>query len=518
MKTYSTAIRIVSAIASGLFMTVAFPKFNLSWMAWVAIVPLLVVIKECSAGQSFRLGFIGGLTHYLTLLHWLVYTMQAYGKLPAYLAVPVLVLLAAYLALYWGIFALIVSRLTLQPMICFFAVPVLWTALEYIRTHLLSGFPWALVGYSQGDWFHLIQIVDIFGVYGVSFLVLLGNAAIYSFWLFKGTGLKKRKVWSPTLSLAVAICLLAAGLGYGHWQVSRISRKMGAADHKKIALVQGNIDQDVKWDPAFQEDTIDKYLELSLSTKSEHPDLVIWPETATPFYFMYEKAMTYKVLKGIRASESDFLTGSPSFERTGESIVYFNSAYLIDSDGSVKGKYDKVHLVPYGEYVPFKEWFPFLGKMVAHVGDFRPGKLGNTLIWEDTFLGVQICFEIIFPKLSQTLVKNGAAILINITNDAWFGNTGAPYQHFSKAVFRAVENRRPLVRAANTGISGIVDPTGKIITRTPLFTEATRIHRVPILEEKSVYTRFGDVFSQICAVASGLLAMLIMIKPSIFKP
>jgi len=198
------------------------------------------------------------------------------------------------------------------------------------------------------------------------------------------------------------------------------------------------------------------------------------------------------------------LVGSPSFISDQNRIKYYNSAYLIKPDGTVAGKYDKVHLVPFGEYVPFKRWLPFLGKIVAHVGDFQAGRSGNTIEGPVPRLGVQICFEIIFPMLSRALVQNEAALLVNITNDAWFGKSSAPYQHFSMAVFRAVENRRSLVRAANTGISGFIDPIGRIIASTPLDEEAALVHRVPILREKTYYTRHGDIFALACLVTAVL--------------
>jgi apolipoprotein N-acyltransferase len=178
-------------------------------------------------------------------------------------------------------------------------------------------------------------------------------------------------------------------------------------------------------------------------------------------------------------------------------VEYYVSAYLISPQGKWI-RYNKSHLVPYGEYVPFKKWVPFLGKMVAHVGDFVPGIKGKTIPWENAKLGIQICYEIIFPDLSRAMVKNGATLLVNITNDAWFGKTSGPYQHFSMTVFRAVENRRALARSANTGISGFIDPAGRILGSTPLLEEAVMTRSLPLLNQKSIYTRFGDVFAWAC--------------------
>ncbi|MCX5883189.1 MAG: apolipoprotein N-acyltransferase, partial [Deltaproteobacteria bacterium] len=187
---------------------------------------------------------------------------------------------------------------------------------------------------------------------------------------------------------------------------------------------------------------------------------------------------------------------------------FFNSAFLIDPNGNVAGKYDKVHLVPFGEYVPFQEWFPFIGKIVEEVGDFKSGRKGQTLIWGEFPLGIQICYEMIFPDLSREMARNQAAFLINMTNDAWYGKTSAPYQHFSMAVFRAVENRRSLIRSANTGISGFIDPAGRIIASTPLYEEAVITRSLPVLTTESFYTRYGDVFALTCMAISILLFFL----------
>jgi len=213
-------------------------------------------------------------------------------------------------------------------------------------------------------------------------------------------------------------------------------------------------------------------------------------------------------LEGIQKTDTDFLIGSPSFSGKEGNITYYNSAYLISPGSERFPKYDKAHLVPYGEYVPFKKWFPFLGKMVAQVGDFRPGKAGKTIPWKQDALGVQICYEIIFPGLSRAMVKNDAVLLINITNDAWFGTTSGPYQHFSMTVLRAVENRRALARAANTGISGFIDPAGRILASTPLLQEAAITRTLPLIRKKTFYTRFGDLFALTC-LAGAIFGILL---------
>jgi apolipoprotein N-acyltransferase len=269
-----------------------------------------------------------------------------------------------------------------------------------------------------------------------------------------------------------------------------------------VAVIQGNIEQSQKWDPAFQKAAIEKYLRLSLSTRPDRPDLIVWPESAVPFYFLAEVPPTRFVMQGIAEAGTHFLIGAPAFEMRGQKADYFNSAYLVGPRAEVLGRYDKAHLVPYGEYTPFKEYLPFLGKIVEHVGDFKAGETGKTLEWLGRKLGIQICYEIIFPDLAREQVRNGAGLLITITNDAWYGTTAGPYQHFSLAVFRAVENRRVLARSANTGISGFIDPVGRLLDLTPLMEEAAVVREVPLLDTHTFYTRFGDVFAGACLVIS----------------
>jgi len=379
--------------------------------------------------------------------------------------------------------------------------PLLWVALEYVRTFLFSGFPWELLGYTQFDLLPLIQISDITGVYGVSFFIVLANAVICRVVLnFSGKGWQGATVGKYATAVELsAVCLIAIALwGYGIWRMHAVDRSMARAPSARIAVVQGNIDQAVKWDRAFQTEATRKYVRLSLEAREQSPDLIVWPETATPFYFLYHMPLTKIVKEGIRRAGCDFLIGSPSFSRGKDGIEYYNSAYLVHPDDKSVSRYDKVHLVPFGEYVPLKKWLPFAGKIVEHVGDFKPGPRGVTLNWRDYRIGVQICYEMVFPDLSRAAVKNGANLLFNLTNDGWYGRTGAPYQHFSMAVLRAVENRRWVVRAANTGISGFIDPIGRVTASTPLFEDAAVTQKVLFGRDISFYTRRGDLFAQVC--------------------
>ena len=496
-------------------MTGAFPKIGLDWLAWFALVPLLFAIRNQSAGSSFRLGFISGLCHFLSLLYWLVPVMRTYGYLPAYLSVLILFLFAAFLALFLASLTAALSVVGKQPVRCLITLPVLWVALEYIRSFIFSGFPWELLGYTQFRRLQLIQISDILGVYGLSALIAFVNGAVFITLLYfakrrwQDADITKRLAAGAVIASVLGIAL---NLSYGHWRMKTVNHLMAISPKTRIAVIQGNIDQAVKWDPAFQVETVKKYNRLSSSITKQRPDLIVWPESATPFYFLYDVKPTEMVFEGIQQSAADYLIGSPSFVQSDQVVRYFNSAYLISPQTKNMSRYDKSHLVPFGEYVPFKKWLPFLGKIVAQVGDFKAGTKGKTLPWKTEQIGVQICYEIIFPGLSRAMAKNNASLLINITNDAWFGKTSGPYQHFSMTVFRAVENRRSLVRSANTGISGYIDPAGRVLASTPLLQDAALVRSIPLLKTKTVYTRIGDLFAWVCLALALILVLLEFFK------
>ena len=506
------------AAVSGLLLTASFPKIGLDWLAWFALVPLLAALANLSARESFRMGFIAGLVHYMTLLYWVVPVMRTYGYLPWYLSVAILFLLAAILALYPAVFSMALAAVGRTPVRCLISVPLLWVALEYVRTFILTGFPWALLGHALYLRHHLIQIADLFGAYGVSFLIALSNAAVFGAITYaRRKGWRDLPVSKPLLFSVIGI--FTAGLlltwMYGVWRIQKIDQQIAKSPMARVAVVQGNIDQAVKWDPAHQNAAIKKHLRLSQKAKSENPDLIVWPEAATPFYLFFDKNPTEMVMAGIEETGIDFVVGSPLAERKGEKVIYFNSAYLISPKNKIVRRYDKTHLVPYGEYIPLERWFPFLGKLVTQVGDFQPGKTGKILPWNKDALGVQICFEVIFPALSRKLVQNGATLLINITNDAWFGKTSGPYQHFSMTIFRAVENRRALARAANTGISGFIDPAGRILTSTQLLEEAAQTRPLPMLRQITFYTRFGDLFAIACLIGAVFGILLVYGKSAL---
>jgi len=483
------------ALASGLLLVLAFPKLDQGWMAWFALVPLVLAIRHADPRAGFILGWVTGSVHYLGLMYWTAYTMNAYGNVPLVQSVLVLLLFVAVLAVYTALFPLIVCRLCRKPWQLALLAPAVWVLLEWLRTWLFTGFPWELLGYSQYDHLWLIQMADLFGVPGISALIVFTNVALALAilgWAEKRWQghLVSRKL--PLRTGIIAGVLLLAATGYGILRLHAIDKQAAAGDRARIAVVQGNIDQAIKWDATFQVMTAVKYRTLSLQAAEQGADLIVWPETATPFYMFHDKLLTDMVLQGVTDSQKDFIIGSPAARTDGDAFINYNRAYLLSSDGKIAGQYDKVHLVPFGEYVPFKRWLPFVDKLVAQVGDFKAGRRGDTLVWKERPLGMLICYEIIFPDLARASVRNGAQLLINITNDAWFGRTSAAYQHFSMAVLRSVENRRFLVRAANTGISGFIDPGGRVLATSELYEDDTLTAGISMMTTRTLYSRWGD--------------------------
>jgi apolipoprotein N-acyltransferase len=314
--------------------------------------------------------------------------------------------------------------------------------------------------------------------------------------------------WQPALGFFV---ILSAALGYGHWQINQQDLLNTSAKSLSIGLVQPNISQDKKWDVAYIDETLKRYTALSQQT-GQNLDLLIWPEAATPFFFEKELGYQKIILAILRDSQSPLLFGSPTlrFELDGTPYL-LNSAYMLSPERLMTGRYDKRHLVPFGEYIPLKWLLFFLEKLVVGIGDFKPGQGSMILPLPDSSdeihasIGVPICFEIIFPDLVRRMAMEGANVLVTLTNDAWFGDSAAPYQHFSMAVFRAVENHLAVARAANTGISGFIGPDGQILTETSIFTQQAVTGSIPLrTSPPTFYTQYGDVFSWGCVILTGI--------------
>jgi apolipoprotein N-acyltransferase len=478
------------ALLSGFLVFLSFPKYGLGFVSWVAFIPLFIALRNTvTFRQGLLYGFIAGITAHVGMIYWIAYVVVNYGHLPLWLGVALMFLLAAYLSLFVAVFAggLVFFR---EKVPLYIVAPVLWVCLEYLKSHILTGFPWANLGYSQHLNLVLIQIADVGGVFLLSFMIILLNVAFYQV-------ISKRNKQAYVLALCVLV-IWAGVYAYGVIRVKQIDQAMMQAPSMEVSLIQGNIDQSVKWNPRFQEQTLNYYEELSMQAPPSMRGLIVWPETAVPFLYQDSGEFQNRVRELAIETNSWLLFGSMSYAPHDESTDYYNSAYLLTPEGEISGKYDKVHLVPYGEYVPLRNIFPFVSALTAGIGDFAGGKGYEVLEMGERKIGVLICYEAILPQAVRHYKMSGADLLVNITNDAWFGMTSAPYQHLSMTIFRSVESRLYLVRAANTGISAIVDPMGRLIAKTEIFTRQKLAGSVRFISIPTIYSRFGDWFVWVC--------------------
>ncbi len=500
---------LLLSLLSGILLILSFPNFDVEVLAWFALVPLFFSIEGKGLYRSFILGFLTGVFSFLGILYWIIVAVHTYGNVPLVPSAFILLLLVVYLSLYFGAFACLTRFVQIRTGLrTLLFTPVLWVALEYLRSFLLTGFPWADLGYSQYRNLPFIQMADITGPYGPSFVILLVNAALF------GVLHSRSKKTFPFKEATITVVILLGSLIYGYLRMEATGRHMIQNPPLKIGLVQGNIDQSVKWDESFQKETLQIYERLSFKVAEQKPDLIIWPETATPFFFQDATEYRPLILDIPKKTHAFLLFGTPSYKIQKEKVNHYNSAYLASPSGEWVGKYDKIHLVPFGEYIPMQDLLFFIGSLGEGIGDFKSGKeIFNFSLPHGKF-GVLICFEIIFPDLSRRFVKKGANFLVTLTNDAWFGRTSAPYQHFSMAAFRAVENRVFVARAANTGITGFIDPRGKILKEGGIFTEEAMTETVRLSSRKTFYTLFGDLFAWVCSGFSILIGLYALFKKS----
>ncbi len=491
------------AVFSGLLIALSFPRADLSFLAWIALIPLLTALEGQSVRTACKLGFLTGLTAYAGLLYWLTIVMGEYGHLPVFASIPLWLLLSAWLALFYGLAAgatVLGEQFRIKSALM---MPLAWVGADYLRGVLLTGFPWTMLGHSQYRLLPLIQVADITGVFGITALIVLANVVLYRII----RALSGAEIPYPAKSAVVLGLALASTLGYGFY---RLNSPLPAVRPLKVALIQGNIDQAVKWSPAFREATLEIYTTLSRQAAArQQSDLIVWPESAAPFFFQENSPSSDRIRNLARELKTNLLFGSPASELRNGRLSNLNSAFLLAPDGSETGRSDKMHLVPFGEYVPLARLLPFVNKLVHGIGDFVPGKEIRPLKAGDVPVGILVCYEVIFADLARAHVNSGSRVLVNITNDAWFGRSSAPYQHLSMAAFRAVETRTPLVRAANTGITSIIDQNGHIKGMTSLFKEAVMVGEVQPGSADAPYLKLGDLFAHGCL---GLSALLLLVQ------
>ena len=504
------------ALASAVLLILSFPNFNQWWCAWFALVPWLVLVRACAPRAAFWWSFLIGMAFFLASLWWLTY-VTVIGWM----------VLCAVLAVFFGIFGWLTALLGLAltdasgdsglatSEYSLILIPAIWVSMEFLRSYSFSGFGWNALAYSQTPWRVPIQVADVTGVWGVSFLIVVVNSAFAS--LFHAQTPKPMAV----RNLVVAGSLMAVAIAYGAWRIPQ----MTGGSTVRIAVVQGSIPQDQKWDAAFQATIRERYTALTHTAAATHPDLIVWPETSVPGYFGVDEDVTQWVLQLAKDVQRPLLVGTPVPRIEDVVVALKNEAALVDAQGNILDRYDKLHLVPFGEYVPFDNVIPFLRAVTpSTIGTFTPGHEYTVFHLNAEGRGksadplssvsparplppfsVLICFEDLFPALARRFVQRGARMLFVITNDAWFGPTAAAYQHAQASSFRAIELRVPIARAGNTGWSGCIDATGRWLATVhdasgrELFIPGTQTcDMAPSDAPGSLYLRWGDWFAGAC--------------------
>jgi apolipoprotein N-acyltransferase len=471
-------------------------------VAWGALTPLLVALGRTPTPpgrRAFALGLVTGSVYFAVTMYWTPRVMSTYGDINVVVSILLGSLLVAYLALFPALFAVLQGRVCrmLGPSGLWLA-PALWVTTELLRGWILSGFPWVLLGYSQAPVIPVIQLASVTGVYGVSALVALASVCL----AFGAVGRSRERFVVPVAG-AVAIVVVA---GLGQWRVSH-GDLTSQGDTIRVALVQGNIRQEQKWDSHQALRILDTYLSMTRDAAARGARLVLWPESATPFYFEYDPAGNAAIRSVVRQTGIHLLFGSDQYQ-PGPPPRWFNSAFMLDPTGATTAVYRKMHLVPFGEYVPLKRLLFFAGPLVQAVSDFSPGDEAVVMSVGTHTMSTAICYEVVYPGLIGAFTSGGSQLLSTITNDAWYGRTSATYQHFWQASVRAVEQGRYLIRAANTGISGIIDPYGRVLARSLIFNRTTIVGDVRFISRPTIYGRTGDVFAYACLLLTALAAAL----------
>lgn len=516
------------AVVSGAALSLAFPKTHASWLAWFALVPLIYfsLSKGWAVHRAFAVGYLAGFTFFSIDCYWVYSVLRYYGELSRPAAIGVLGAMVGELACFFGLFTAGLcwlkgrwsgatgsrggrrsgteSRLAElgKPSyrVALVVAPFLWVALELARTYVIIGFPWDLLGYALAPQIGLIQLTAITGIYGVSFLIVGFNALVV--WLLL------ERSWRPVGTL-VAVAAVLGG-------VNRLIPWPHPAGSMRAYLVQPNFPQFSRYPNDWHErfnPVVDEVERLTMEAvqPGKEPAMVLWPEVPAPFYLNYDPEFRARAIRIAQRTQSYFLVGIVDWRKQPNGkMAPYNSAAALDPTGSVIAQYDKMHLVPFGEYVPFPKVFFFVDRLTAEAGDFRPGTQRTLETLHRGKVGTYICYEAIFPAEVRQFVKSGAEALINISNDGWFGRTSAPDQHLNIARVRAVEGRRWLLRATNNGHTVIVDPYGRIVSRIPPDQRAVLVGSFDFVSRRTIYARFGDWWAWLCVFvvfAAGVFAV-----------
>jgi apolipoprotein N-acyltransferase len=468
----------------------------------VSLAPLIVAVvlsvrQPAPAPRPFWLGLTTGVVYFVGTLYWIGEVMAAHGDLSPLVAYPLMSGLAVHLGLFVGLFAYLLGRAVRRfGMAGVWLSPVLWVASEWTRVWLGWQFPWVVLGSSQAAVVPVVQLASVTGVYGLSALLALTATAAAALALSRKPAHRR--------GAAIVAVIVISNFAWGTWRVTH-GALLTSGNPMRVGLLQGNVLQEDKQNPALRDAILDRYVSLSRQAIAGGAQLVLWPEASAPFYFDFDANLAAPVRRLAVQARVPFVIGTDDFERgvSGQPDRYYNAAVLVGTDGRSRSTYRKILLVPFGEYVPFKRLLFFVGPLIEAVSDFTPGQALTVFESEGSRFSVAICYEAVYAGMAQAFVSNGSQLLTTITNDAWFGRSSAAFQHFDQAALRAVEQGRYMVRAANTGISGAVDPYGRVIARSTLFEASATVADVRLLSGWTIYHAVGDVVVWISLAMAG---------------
>jgi len=471
------------AVFSGFLLGLSFQPFHLGFLAWVGLIPLYHIWINSDANDNVRNGFLFGMTHNFVAFYWIGFNSGAsFGVVFLSLIAAVL-----YLSLHWAVAGWIFGKLKSEKLngIIF---PFLLVSMEWIRSFGSLGFPWGNIALSQLDWMPLLQIMEVTGSYGVTFWVVSLNVVLYMM-LFQFDEQKKN---------GILIWIVMLGLWF--FGRDRMNYFRDSDEHIEVAILQPNIDPNAKWDMHIKEETIAYMDSLHGEAINLKPDLILFPETALPAYLKLNRRVRNMIQKRIDESGIPVLTGTVDrIKNSDGNKVYYNSSMFLSPKSSYI-LYNKIHLVPFAEYIPFSAQFPLLKELNFGQGNFTHGDEYTLFNWDGNGFSNLICYESSIPNLVRKFVQQGARFLTIQTNDGWLGESAGPYQHYNVARLRAIENRIPIVRSANTGISGLILANGESVGEKPLETTHVFKVKVPLGNSGSFYSRNGDIFAMVCFV------------------
>ena len=486
------------------------PGYDVPGLPFFCLAPFLsLAVSARSARQAAWRGWIAGTAGNVPLYYWIAYTIAVQGRLGWALGSLAAFLVSAYVGAYFSVAAAaarhLESRFGERGLWLF---PFVWTAVEMARSHLLSGFPWMLLGYTLAGSGTLRQAADLAGVPGLSFLLALSGVSVY----LAGKRLSRGFPAKAAIPLIPGVAALLFLVLYGRAGSTSPAGPEARLPEVTVAIAQGGIDQSVKWDPGNQLATLEIYGELTRTARDAGAQVVVWPETAAPFFYGSETALSRRLEAIATMGGIPIFFGAPWSDPAGDGQIY-NSVFHMDARGVVLGRYDKRHLVPFGEYIPLRSVLFFLNKLTEGAGDFSTGTTPALFRVFGRPVAASICYEALFPVLIREGVLEGAAWLVNVTNDAWFGDTVAPHQHLAMARMRCVEFRRPMVRAANAGISAVIDADGGVAASLGLFRRGILVAAVRPGTGETVYAKTGEIFGNSCSILT-ILAFIFPLRGS----